>query len=125
MKLNIKIQINGGNNMAEIILGIIAFFILTYFAVWLAIRPLLNKINEIHPYDNKVELIKLRDIGIFNDAELEEVIKLFQNRNASKEDYEQYIKHVKILNELNKMGYYNDEERSQRLNKLKEHYRID
>lgn len=111
--------------MPEIILGIIAFFILLYFAVWLATRPLLNKINQINPYDIKAELVKLRDIGIFNDAELEEVIKLFQNKNASKADYDQYIKQVKILNELNKMGYYNDEERSHRLNKLKEHYRID
>ena len=63
-------------------------------------------------------------ISIFNDGELEEVIKLLQNKNASKEDHEQYIKQVKILNELNKRGYYNDEERSHHLSKLKEYYKI-
>lgn len=107
--------------MLEIILGIIVSFILMYLAVRLAIRPLVNQINT---NDKKAELVKLRDIGIFNDSELEEIIKLLRSKNTSKEDHEQYIKQVKILNELNKMGYYNDEQRFHRLSKLKEYYKI-
>lgn len=112
----------GENKMLEIIFIIIIFLVLIYFDVRLAITPLLNKVNEIYNY--KAELIKLRDIGVLGDTELEKAIELYQSKYASKGDFEQYIRYVKILNELNKMGYFNDEERSERLNKLKEYYKI-
>ena len=107
-----------------IFLSIIVSFATIYFAVRLAISPLIYKPNEIDTSDQSLGLVKLRDIGVLSAAELEEVIELFQNKGNQKEEYEQYNKYLKVLNELNTMGYFNAEERSSRLNKLKEYYKI-
>ena len=114
----------GVNKVGLILLSIIVSFFIIYFAVRLAISPLINEPDEIDKSNQNNGLVKLRDIGVLSTIELEEVIALFNNKGSEKEDYEQYIKYVKALNELVKMGYFNDEELSSRINKLKEYYKI-
>jgi hypothetical protein len=110
--------------MELIFLSAIISFATIYFAVRLAIRPLIYKPDEIDTNNQNIGLVKLRDIGVLNANELEEIIKLFNNKGNEKENYEQYNKYVKVLNELNKVGYFSDEERLSRLNKLKEYFKI-
>ena len=114
----------GANKVGLFFLSIIVSFAIIYFAVRLAIRPLLYKPDEIDTSNQSIGLVKLRDIGVLSNNELEEVIKLFKNKGNEKEDYEQYNKYVKLLNQLNKMDYFNDEERLKRLHKLKEYFKI-
>ena len=114
----------GVNKVGLILLSIIVSFFTIYFAVRLAISPLIYIPDELDTSNQNIGLVKLRDIGVLSDTELEDVIELFKNKGNEKENYEQYIKYVKVLNELNKTGYFNDEERSSRLNKLKEYFKI-
>jgi hypothetical protein len=67
-------------------------FAIIYFAVRLAINPLLCSQSEFVTDKQNFELHKLRDMEILDNAELEWVIKLYQNKNDKKEEYKQYKK---------------------------------
>lgn len=110
--------------IAAIFLPALLLFAIIFFAVRLAINPLLNTPNEITPENNDFELVNLRDIEILSNTELEEVQELYKNRSISKENYEQYQKYTKILNELKDMDYLSDEQFNDKINKLKEYYKI-
>lgn len=107
-----------------IFLSAILLFAVIYFAVRLAIIPLIPTPDEDITYKQDFELVNLRDIDILSPSELEEVIELYQNRDAENEDNEQYQKYVKILDELKEIGYFSDEAYSSRINKLKAHFKV-
>jgi hypothetical protein len=101
-------------------------FIIIYFSVRLAIKPLLKKPKEEIKEDEDFGLVKLRDIEVLSNDELEEVIKLCQNKGALKKDvdYEQYQKYAGVLNELKEKGYFTEEQYLSKINKLNEYFKI-
>jgi hypothetical protein len=111
--------------MDPIILSSILLFAIIYFAVRLAISPLLKKQDEVVVDNQDLGLVKLRDIEVLNNTELEEIIALYQNKGAIKKEYEQYQKYEKVLKELKEIGYLTDEQYSVKISKLKNYYKID
>ncbi|WP_055668563.1 hypothetical protein [Desnuesiella massiliensis] len=103
----------------------IILFGVIYFSVRLAINPLLNKQEELIKDNEDFGLVKLRDIAILSDAELEEVIGLYKNKGVKEEDYTQYKKYEKVLNELKEMGYFTKEQYSAKVDKLKKYFEVD
>jgi lipopolysaccharide/colanic/teichoic acid biosynthesis glycosyltransferase len=102
----------------------IVLFAIIYFAVRLAIIPLLRRQVKITTDEQNFELVKLRDMDILNNTELEWAIKKYQNKNDKNEGYEQYQKYAKILDELKEMGHFTDKRYCSRLDKLKEHFKV-
>lgn len=111
--------------MDTIILSSILLFAIIYFAVRLAISPLLKKQEEVITDKQDLGLVKLRDIEVLNNTELEEIIALYQNKGAKKKEYEQYYKYEKVLEELKEISYLSDDEYSIKIGKLKNYYEID
>ena len=107
-----------------IFVSAIFLFSIIYFAVRLAITPLIPKPDEDITYKQDFGLVKLRDIDILSPTELDEVIELYQNRDVKIEDNEQYQKYAKVLGELKEVGYFTDEVYSTRIDKLKEYFKI-
>ena len=109
-------------------IGIILFVII-YCAVRLAINPLLHNQEEIVEDNQDSELVKLRDMDILNNDELEEVIKLYQsnnnnnNKNDNNEELQQYEKYTEILNDLKNRGYLNEGQYNERIEKLKNYFK--
>lgn len=111
-------------DIGSMFLSSILLFVVVYFAVRLAINPLLHKQDEINSYQQDSGLVKLRDIDILSNAELEEVIEFYQQKGTKKEDCDEYQKYATVLNELNKIGYFTDEIYLSRLDKLKKHFNV-
>jgi hypothetical protein len=109
---------------AGILLSILLFAII-YCAVRLAIEPLVKKQEEVTTDKQDLGLVKLRDIEVLSNTELEEVIALYQNKGSKKKEYEQYEKYKRVLNELIEIGYLSDEQYSIKISKLKKYYKVD
>lgn len=112
-------------DISVILLCSILLFVIILIAVRLAINPLLNKQDKIIPESKDFGLVKLRDIEVFSNSELEEVIELYQNMGVKKKDYEQYQKYVRVLKELKEMGYFSDEQYSSKMNRLNNYFNVD
>lgn len=88
---------------------------------------LYSKIDDLGE-EGKIEnrdfdkLIKLRDIGLLSDTELEDAIELVQNKNAVKETYEQYQTYERTLTELKEMGFLNEEQYAEKKESLKMYF---
>jgi hypothetical protein len=121
-----------------IIIGGFFLFLIITFAVKIAIKESLyefkedidkgvepNKSGKITAKDKEYGLVRLRDIEVLSNIELEEVIELYQNKSGRKEDYEQYQKYAKVLNELKEMDYFTEEQFSSKMDKLKKHFKMD
>lgn len=61
-------------DIGSILLSIILLFAIIYFAVRLAIIPLLDNPNEDIPYKQDFELVKLMDMDILSPAEFDDLI---------------------------------------------------
>lgn len=108
----------------EVLISYLIWFFTIFLAIRLAIVPLIKQQQKpIRQHDSA--LIKLRDIDIFDNDELEEVIDLYQKKIQKKEETEHYIKLANILDELKEMGYFTEEEARIRMDKLKEYFKID
>lgn len=103
----------------------ILLFVIIFIAVRLAISPLLNKKEEIISESKDLGLVKLRDIDVLSNSELEEVIELYQNKEVKNKSYEQYQKYVRVLKELKEMGYFSDEQYSGKMNKLNNYFKVE
>lgn len=117
----------------EFFLLSIFLFAIMYFAVRLAINPLLRDQDEIvtvTDIDKQIsELVKLRDMDIFDNDELELVIKQYQNKNDKKDDkrndYGDYKKYAEILNDLKAMDYFiTNEQYFDKMDKLKKYFEV-
>lgn len=111
-------------DIGVILLSSLILFIIIYSAVRLAINPLLDKSEERINDSQDFGLVKLRDIEVLNDTELEEVIELYQKKSVNKVDYEQYQKYEKVLNELKQMGYFTEEQYFDKLGRLKDYFEV-
>lgn len=108
-----------------IILFSILMFSIIYFAVRLAIQPLLllqQKEETLEQQD--FGLVKLRDINILNNDELEEIIELYNKKFVKKDEYEAYQKYANVLSELKELGYFTNEDYLDKMAKLKNYFKI-
>jgi hypothetical protein len=101
----------------KLLIWAVVLLIIIYIAVRLAIKPLLHQDEETTTDEWESDLIKLRDMGILDNYELEEIIRLYQKKN----DDEQYERCVKILNGLKEKEFFTDQQVLDRVNKLKEY----
>ncbi|GKX68551.1 hypothetical protein [Inconstantimicrobium mannanitabidum] len=111
-------------DLAEFILIIIIIFIINYCATMKAINPLLDYVDNNIKHKKECDLVKLRDLKILDDNELEDVIKLVKKRNEEREQYESYNKCLETLEGIKDVGYFTEEQYLCRLQKLKEHFKI-
>ena len=89
--------------------------------------------SKIDNYENQIiienidfgELIKLRDIELLSDTELEEIIEIYQKKGVIKENYEQYQEYAKVLNELKEIGYFTCKQHADRIYNLKNYLNIE
>lgn len=110
--------------MGEFILIIIVLFIINYCATMKAINPLLDYIDNNIKHKKECDLVKLRDLEVLDDNELEDVIKLVEKRNEQREQHESYKKCIETLEEIKDIGYFTEEQYLSRLQKLKEHFKV-
>jgi saccharopine dehydrogenase-like NADP-dependent oxidoreductase len=106
-------------------LYIILFFILfliIYLAARLAINPLIPRTSDREDHKEDAGLVKLRDIEVLTNTELEEIIELYHNKSVKNKDRLQYEKYLNVLKELKEIGYFTHEEYAKRLEKLNEYY---
>ena len=109
----------------SIFLSTILLFAIIYFAVRLAIIPLVNRPEEVFTYKQDFGLVKLRDIDVISPTELDEIVELYQKKGAKNENYEQYQRYEKVLNELKWMEYFTNEEYLGKMDKLKKYFKVD
>ncbi|SNS72562.1 hypothetical protein SAMN05446037_101887 [Anaerovirgula multivorans] len=110
------------------LLNAFLIFIIGYFAVRLAIRPLLDHLDqqeEITIDEQNSGLTKLRDIDVLDNTELEEIIALYNNKTKIKENNEKYKKYENVLNELKETGYFTEEDYLNRMTKLRKYLKVD
>lgn len=110
--------------MGEFILIIVILFIINYCATMKAINPLLDYIDDNINHKKECDLVKLRDLEILDDNELEDVIKLVKKSNEEREQYESYKKCLETLEEIKDVGYFTEEQYLYRLQKLKEQFKV-
>lgn len=101
----------------KLLIWAVVLFIIIYFAVRLAIKPLLQQDEETTTDELESDLIKLRDIEILSNYELEEIIRLYQKKDSD----DQYERCIKILNGLKEKEFFTDQQVLDRVNKLKEY----
>lgn len=97
-------------------------FVIIYLAVRLAIDPLIPKDREVDVSQQDQGLIKLRDMEVLNNDELEEIIQIFSDKSMENKDHQQLLKYSRVLDNLKEIGYFTDEEYMKRMAKLKNYY---
>jgi hypothetical protein len=111
-------------DLGQVILWLLLLFFVIYCSVRLAIRPLIYKKNEINDTEPGLKLEKLRDIGVLNVEELDEVIEIYSKKISEEKLDRQFDKYSKILEELRKVNYFSDDEYIIKLEKLKSYFNI-
>lgn len=66
------------------------------------------------------ELIKLRDLKVLNDIELEELKSFYLEESLRENESAQYKKFKAILADLKEKGYFNEEQYQEKINSLNE-----
>lgn len=84
----------------------------------------IKKPDEYISENEDLGLVKLRDIEVLSNTELEEIIEIYHDKNVKKCDYEQYQKYEKVLNELKETGYFSDAQYSNKITELKKHFKV-
>ncbi|MGE5627913.1 MAG: hypothetical protein ACM3X7_07320 [Solirubrobacterales bacterium] len=118
-------MINFNVDFLGIIILVIFIYFIVYSAVSLAIRPLLVKEDDDIYEDSDLGLVKLRDMGIFSNEELEEAIEFYGSKDIKKGASAQYQKYEKVIHELMQIGYLTDEEYLYKVDKLKKYFKMD
>lgn len=110
--------------IGPILISAFLMFIIIFFAVRLAINPLLYKSDEADAEGQDNGLIKLYNIEVLSKNELDEIIELYQKKGIEKQKYEQYQKYERILVELKEMDYLSGDEYIRKMDKLKNYYGV-
>lgn len=84
-------------NLVMILIYSLLLFAIIYLSVNLAIKPLLIKQEESLSLNKNLELVKLRDIDVLSNDELEEVIKLYQDIKSKKKIMKNMKNFLKFL----------------------------
>lgn len=104
---------------------LVLHFIIAYLAASIAIYQFFKKPKKSTSENQDIGLVKLRDIGILSNTELEEIIKIYNDKSSNSENYKQYKKYEKVLDELKEIRYYNDEQYYNKIAKLKQYFEVD
>jgi hypothetical protein len=108
-----------------IILSVLLLFFAIYFAVRLAIKPLINGtvdvcgVKDAGIYDG---LIKLRDRGIISLHEFDKIIQLYEDKDKENEKVLEYDGLLEELNKLRKLEIFSDMEYELKIERVKEYY---
>lgn len=121
------------NFFVNFLLPFIIILFILFFVMKAAVKSAIDDIDvkikkesQSEPdQENYDELIKLRDIELLSDNQLEEVISLYQAEKVNKENYDAYIKYSKILAGLKEREYLSLEDYNDKSEKLKRHFNID
>jgi len=108
--------------MEIVFISAIVAFIVIYLAVRLAINPLIPRSTYIDVNKQDYGLVKLRDIEVLNNDELEEIIEIYSNKSMKNKEDQQLQKYYKVLRDLKEIGYFTDEEYLKRMAKLTDYY---
>ena len=78
-----------------------------------------GRLKELNPEDFN-ELMKLRDLEVLSDKELEEIKNFYQEENLREIDHAQYKKYKAILKDLRDKGYFSEVQYQDKINRLNE-----
>lgn len=123
LKLKGMIKVGYEMDLNTLLLWAAMLFLIIFAAVRLAISPLIEK-KYIIDQESR-DLVKLRDIDVLSDSELEEIIEFYQKKNLKNKDYEQYQKYSSALKELKEIGYFSEEKYSNKMDILNDYFKID
>ena len=117
-------------SIGYILLLIVFLLFLTYFSVKSTVIAWLTKPNNIvktKPGFNliRLSLIKLKDMDVLNDKELEDVIEIYETKGFKNKEDQDYLDYFKVLNELKEIGYFDDDVFNNKMLKLKKYYKVD
>ena len=108
-------------------INMITWAVMLFFIIWgavrLAISPLIDKQDE--PYKESDDLVKLRDMDVLSDSELQEIIELYQKNDLKNKNHEQYENYSSALKELKEIGYLSEEQYSSKMAILNDYFKID
>lgn len=107
-------------DIGYILISAILIFFIVFFAVSLAIKPLIDQLENVFTDNQDMGLAYLRDIEVLNDKELEDVVKIYQNKKM----HNQYEKYASVLNELMNSGYLSYKTYSDKIDRLKKHFKV-
>jgi hypothetical protein len=122
--------------MEVIIYYILPFGITTLILFYVMKAAVKSALDDIRVQKNKElrseadkeefkELKALRDLEMLSGTELEEAIVLYKNDKAIKDNSEQYMGHMKTLDDLKEKGYFSDKQYKDKINDLKKHFNVD
>lgn len=102
-----------------LLLGLFLYFII-FFSVKAAIIGALSS-NKPRKYNSEqVSLVKLRDMGVINNEELENICKFYNNKSKTKNVARD--KYYKILYELRDSGHINEDDFKNKVEQLDKFY---
>ncbi|GFZ33297.1 hypothetical protein CSC2_38230 [Clostridium zeae] len=110
------------DDMNTLLLWSAMLFLIIFAAVRLAISPLIDKQSE--PSEESDDFVKLRDIEVLSDSELEEIIEFYQKNDLINKDYEQYENYSCALKELKEIGYLSEEQYSSKMTALNDYFKV-
>lgn len=82
-------------------------------------------LKEAVDNNDEASLIHLRDIEVLSNEELEDAIKLFNGQSLKDKEDGEYLRCLKVLNQLKERGYLTDNILKEKIINLKSHYNID
>ncbi|GMQ61753.1 hypothetical protein [Vallitalea maricola] len=95
-------------------------FAIIYLAVRLAIRPLIPIKDKDISKKDEISVIDLKNLGLFDNEEMEEILILFQAKGKDNKNKIRYEKYLDILIQLKNLGYLNEEQLQDKINQLKD-----
>lgn len=98
----------------------ICLFAIIYLAVRLAIRPLIPIEHKDMSKEDEISIIDLKNLGLFDNEEMEEILILFQTKGKDNKNKIRYEKYLDILIQLNNLGYLNEDQLQDKIDKLKD-----
>lgn len=107
-----------------IILGIIILYGIIFFAVRNAVSPLMKKDNGIDLEEERGKIIALKNIGIINNNELNDILKIQEGIHEKKKNTDMYGKQKIILERFKDCGYFELDKYNEKMEKLREYYEI-
>ena len=98
-----------------------------YFAVWLALRPILQSYSKKQKHEHTIDykLFYLQMRNIINNDEYKNIKEFYNKSHEKKDDFKRYNSIKELLEELREMGYYGEKEFLEKLEKLKRSYNIE
>lgn len=111
--------------LGNLTLYIPAYIIGIIFLIFDAMFGNNKDLKEAVDNNDEASLIHLRDIEVLSNEELEDAIKLFNGQSLKDKEDGEYLRCLKVLNQLKERGYLTDNILKEKIINLKSHYNID